>query len=164
MKAAPMHLPILLLEDNADVRDLLVEALSDNGAFAVHAAETITEAQALVAEHGDIFAAAVLDVSLPDGDGRHFCADLRRQGFHLPVILLSGLSSEDDIVRGLEAGADDYLVKPFSIAELLARVAAKLRHAAPHARPMPRRLGAAAWASQPKERAWPRHSFEITPA
>ncbi len=130
MKAAPMYLPILLLEDNADVRDLLVEALSDNGAFAVYAATTIGEAQALVAERGDSFAAAVLDVSLSDGDGRQFCADLRRQGFHLPVILLSGLSSEDDVVRGLEAGADDYLVKPFSIAELLARVAAKLRVAA----------------------------------
>jgi DNA-binding response OmpR family regulator len=134
MKAAPMHLPILLLEDNADVRDLLVEAFSDNGAFAVHAAATISEAQTLVAEHGNSFAAAVLDVSLPDGDGRQFCADLRRQGFDLPVILLSGLSSEDDVVRGLEAGADDYLVKPFSIAELLGRVAAKLRHAAPHSR------------------------------
>ncbi len=134
MKAAPMHLPILLLEDNTDVRDLLVEALSDNDAFAVHAAATISEAQTLVAEHGNSFAAAVLDVSLPDGDGRQFCADLRRQGFDLPVILLSGLSSEDDVVRGLEAGADDYLVKPFSIAELLARVVAKLRHATPHSR------------------------------
>jgi DNA-binding response OmpR family regulator len=147
MKAAPMHLPILLLEDNADVRDLLVEALSDNGAFAVHAAETITEAQALVAEHGDSFAAAVLDVSLQDGDGRKFCADLRRQGFHLPVILLSGLSSEDDVVRGLEAGADDYLIKPFSIAELLARIAAKPRHTAPRTGLMPAHRGAVAGAS-----------------
>jgi len=144
MKAAPMYLPILLLEDNADVRDLLVEALSDNGTFTVHAAATISEAQALVAEHGDSFAAAVLDVSLPDGDGRQFCADLRRQGFHLPVILLSGLSDEDDVVRGLEAGADDYLVKPFSIAELLARIAAKLRHAAPRVGLVPAHLEAAA--------------------
>jgi len=147
MKATPMPLPILLVEDNADVRDLLVEALSDNGAFTVHAAETISEAQALVAEHGDSFAAAVLDVSLPDGDGRKFCADLRRQGFHLPVILLSGLSSEDDVVRGLEAGADDYLIKPFSIAELLARIAAKLRHTAPRTGLMPAHRGAAAGAS-----------------
>ncbi len=139
-----MHLPILLLEDNADVRDLLVEALSDNGTFAVHAAATISEAQALVAERGDSFAAAVLDVSLPDGNGRQFCAELRRQGFHWPVILLSGLSSEDDAVRGLEAGADDYLVKPFSIAELLVRVAAKLRHAAPRARLVHAHLGATA--------------------
>ncbi len=139
-----MHLPILLLEDNADVRNLLVEALSDDGAFMVHAAATIGEAQALVAEHGNSFAAAVLDVSLPDGDGRQFCASLRRQGFHFPVILLSGLSDEDDVVRGLEAGADDHLAKPFSIAELLARIAAKLRHAAPQAGLMPGHLEAAA--------------------
>ena len=144
MKAALMHLPLLLLEDNADVRDLLVEALSDNDTFAVHAAATISEAQALVAERGDSFAAAVIDVSLPDGDGRQLCADLRRQGFHWPVILLSGLSSEDDVVRGLEAGADDYMVKPFSIAELLARITAKLRHTAPRAGLVHAHLGAAA--------------------
>ena len=141
-----MHLPILLLEDNIDVRDLLVEVLSDNDAFAVHAATTIGEAQALVAARGASFAAAVLDISLLDGDGRRFCAELRRQGFHQPVILLSDLSSEDDVVLGLEAGADDYLVKPFSIAELLARVAAKLRHAAPRAGLVPH-SSAAAWAS-----------------
>ena len=164
MKAAPMPLPILLLEDDADVRDLLVEALSDDGAYTVHAAETIGEAQALMAEHGDSFAAALLDVSLPDGDGRQLCADLRRQGFHLPVILLSGLNSEDDAVLGLEAGADDYLVKPFSIAELLTRIAAKLRHAAPHAGQAPAQPSAAAQASQPRQGAWPRHVFEITPA
>lgn len=144
MKAAPMPSPILLLENDADVRDLLVEALSDTGAFMVYAAATIGEAQALVAARGDSFAAAVLDVSLPDGNGRQFCADLRRQGFHWPVILLSGLSSEDDVVRGLEAGADDYLVKPFSIAELLARIVAKLRHAAPQAGLVPIQLDAAA--------------------
>ncbi len=131
MKIASMCPPILLLEDDADVHDLLVEALSNNGTFAVHAVSTISEAQALVAERGGSFAAAVLDISLSNEDGRRFCAELRRQGFHQPVILLSDLSSEDDIVCGLEAGADDYLVKPFSLAELLARVAAKLRHAAP---------------------------------
>ncbi len=144
MKAAAVQSPILLLENNADVRNLLVEALTDNGAFTVHAAKTISEAQALMAEHGESLAAAVLDVSLPDGDGRQFCASLRRQGFHLPVILLSGLSDEDDVVRGLEAGADDYLAKPFSIAELLARIAAKLQHAAPRAGLMPGHLGPAA--------------------
>jgi DNA-binding response OmpR family regulator len=139
-----MPLPILLLEDDADVRGLLAEALSDTGAFAVHAVATIGEAQALVAARGNGFAAAVLDVTLPDGNGREFCADLRRQGFHWPVILLSGLASEDDAVRGLEAGADDYLAKPFSIAELLARVAAKLRHTAPRAGLMPTQPSAAA--------------------
>ncbi len=142
-----MPLPILLVEDDADVRSLLVEALTDTGAFTVHAAETLSEAQVLMVEHGDSLAVAILDVTLPDGDGRHFCADLRRQGFHLPVILLSGLGGEDDVVRGLGAGADDYLIKPFSIAELLARIAAKLRHTAPRTGPMPTHRGAAARAS-----------------
>ncbi len=90
-----------------------------------------------MAECGDSFAAVVLDVGLPDGDGRDLCASLRRQGFHLPVVLLSGRDSEDDIVCGFEAGADDYLVKPFGVAELLARIAAQLRRTVPQARPMP---------------------------
>lgn len=132
-----MHLPILVVEDDADVRSLLVEALTDVGCFLVYAVGTAGAAQALMAEYGDSFAVAVLDVGLPDGDGRDFCASLRRQGFHLPVILLSGLGGEDDVVRGFEAGADDYLVKPFGIAELLARIAAQLQRAPPQAGPMP---------------------------
>ena len=99
----------------------------------VRPAETIGEARTLLAERGRGFAVAVLNVGLPDGDGRRFCASLRWQGFRLPVILVSGLGGEDDVVRGLEAGADDYLVKPFGVAELLARVAVQLRHAAPRA-------------------------------
>ena len=77
-------------------------------------------------------------------DGRDLCASLRRQGFHLPVILLSGLGGEDDIVGGFEAGADDYLIKPFGMAELLARLAAQLRRAAPQARLVPACLEPAA--------------------
>lgn len=136
-----MHSPVLVVQDDADVRSLLIEALTDVGCFTIHAAETIGEAQALMAEYGDSFAAVVLDVGLPDGDGRNFCASLRRQGFQLPVILLSGRGGEDDIVCGFEAGADDYLVKPFGMAELLARVAAHLRRTTPQARPMPACLG-----------------------
>ena len=132
-----MHLPVLVVEDDADVRSLLVEVLTSLGSFLVYAVETAGAAQALMAECGDSFAVAVLDVSLPDGDGRDLCASLRRQGFHLPVIMLNGRDSEDDIVRGFEAGADDYLVKPFGMAELLARVAAQLRRAPPQAGPMP---------------------------
>ena len=147
MKAAAVTLPILLVEDDADVRSLLVEALTDIGAFTVHAAETLSEAQALMVEHGDSLVVVVLDATLQDGDGRRFCADLRRQGFHLPVILLSGLGGEDDVVHGLEAGADDYLIKPFNIAELLARIAAKLQHTAPRTGLSPAHRGAAAGAS-----------------
>ena len=139
-----MHSPILVVEDDADVRSLLFEALTEVGGFLVYTVETAGAAQALMAGCGDSFVAAVLDIGLPDGDGRDLCASLRRQGFHLPVILLSGLGREDDIVGGFEAGADDYLVKPFGMAELLARLAAQLRRTAPPARPMPARIERAA--------------------
>ena len=139
-----MHPPILIVEDDADVRSLLFEALTDLGGFLVYTVGTIGAAQALIAGCGESFAAAVLDIGLPDGDGRDLCASLRRQGFHLPVILLSGRGGEDDIVGGFEAGADDYLVKPFGMAELMARIAAQLRRAAPQAGPAPACLEPAA--------------------
>ena len=124
---------VLVVEGDAGVRDLLVEALTGEGGFLVHAAGTVGEAQALMAERGGSFAVAVLDVGLPDGDGRKLRASLRRQGFDPPVILLDSLGHGDGIARSLEAGADDCLVKPFGVAELLARVAAQLRRAPPRA-------------------------------
>ena len=139
-----MYLPLLVVEDDADVRSLLFEALTDLGGFLVYTVGTIGAAQALVAACGGSFAAAVLDIGLPDGDGRDLCASLRRQGFHLPVILLSGWGGEDDIVGGFEAGADDYLIKPFEVTELLARIAAQLRRTAPQAKPVPACLEPAA--------------------
>ena len=124
---------VLVVEGDASVRELLVEALTSEGGFLVRPAGTIGEARTLMAERGRGFAIALLDVGLPDGDGRKFCASLRRQGFRLPVILLSSLDREGDVARGLETGADDCLAKPFGVAELLACVAAQLRRAAPQA-------------------------------
>lgn len=66
-------------------------------------------------------------MTLPDGDGRDFCAELRRQGVRMPIIILTGSDNEADVVRGLDAGANDYVAKPFRIAELLARLRAQLR-------------------------------------
>ena len=123
-----MRRSILVVEDDADVCELLVGALAVEGNFAVQATGHISGARALMAKCSEPFSLVVLDVGLPDGDGRDFCAGLRRQGFHAPVILLTGLSGEDDIVQGLDAGADDYLVKPFHTDELLARIGAQLRH------------------------------------
>ena len=122
---------VLVIEDDSDVRQLLVEALTDEGGFTVHAASSIREAQTVMTGCAESFSLVVLDVRLPDGDGRDFCASLRQQGFRHPVILLTGLTDEDDVVRGLDAGADDYLAKPFSIRELLARVTAQLHHVSP---------------------------------
>ncbi len=73
------------------------------------------------------FDAIILDVSLPDGDGRDFCVKLRRQGHKMPVIMLTGSDAETDVVRGLDSGANDYIAKPFRLNELLARLRAQLR-------------------------------------
>jgi len=73
------------------------------------------------------FDAVILDVTLPDGDGRDLCAKLRRGGLKVPIIMLTGSDQESDVVRGLDSGANDYIAKPFRLAELLARLRAQLR-------------------------------------
>ncbi|MCQ8240203.1 response regulator transcription factor [Rhizosaccharibacter radicis] len=119
--------PILVVDDDQALRDTLVEQLQVDGEFAVHEADTIARAAELLDQQGARFDALILDVSLPDGDGRDFCAEQRRQGRRMPIIMLTGSDDETDIVRGLDAGANDYVVKPFRIAELLARVRAQMR-------------------------------------
>ena len=122
---------ILLVEDDVAITEMMVETLMTQGGYTTQVAGSISQAQALMSGPGQSFDALLLDVGLPDGDGREFCASLRRQGFHHPILMLTGLSHEDDVVSGLESGADDYLVKPFGVAELLARIAGQLRHATP---------------------------------
>ena len=73
------------------------------------------------------FDAMILDVGLPDGDGRDYCVRLREEGHRMPIIMLTGSSAENEVVRGLESGANDYISKPFRLAELLARLRAQLR-------------------------------------
>ena len=73
------------------------------------------------------FDAVILDVGLPDGDGRDLCSRLRKQGHRMPIIMLTGLDSETDVVKGLDCGANDYIAKPFKLAVLLARLRAQLR-------------------------------------
>ncbi len=119
---------VLLVEDEDEVRQVLVEALLSKGGFSVLEAATISTAWGVLAQAAGTLDLMVLDVGLPDGDGREFCAALRQQGIATPVIFLTGLMDEDDIVRGFEAGGDDYLVKPFGIGEFLSRVGAQLRH------------------------------------
>ena len=69
----------------------------------------------------------ILDVGLPDGDGRDLCIRLRKQGQKMPIIMLTGSDAETDVVRGLDSGANDYIAKPFRLDELLARLRAQLR-------------------------------------
>ena len=90
-------------------------------------AETAADAAAKLDDGDARYDAILLDIGLPDGDGREFCAKLRRDGKRMPVIMLTGADAEQDVVRGLDAGANDYVAKPFRAGELLARVRAQLR-------------------------------------
>ena len=119
--------PILIIEDDAALRATLAEQIAMEGSFTVVGAESALEATTKLAETDMRYDAILLDVGLPDADGRDFCAKLRRDGNTTPIIMLTGADAEADVVRGLDAGANDYIVKPFRLPELLARVRAQLR-------------------------------------
>jgi DNA-binding response OmpR family regulator len=117
---------ILIVEDDATVREILTDQLGGEH-FTILTAETLAEAATIIADDRRTFDAVILDIGMPDGDGRDFCAKLRRQGYRIPVIMLSGRDAEADIVHGLNSGADDYIAKPFRLNELLARLRAQFR-------------------------------------
>ena len=119
--------PILIVEDDAALRATLAEGIAAEGGFLLEEAESAAEAEAKLANADARFDAILLDVGLPDGDGRDLCARLRRSGKRMPVIMLTGATEELDVVSGLDAGANDYIAKPFGMPELLARVRAQLR-------------------------------------
>ncbi len=119
--------PILIVDDDATIRETLVEQLQLDHEFTAAQAGTVSEAEKLIAAQNARFDAIILDVTLPDGDGRDLCANLRRGGLRVPIIMLTGSDEEADVVRGLDAGANDYIAKPFRLAELLARLRAQLR-------------------------------------
>ncbi len=119
--------PILIIDDDLLLRETLVDQLSQDGEFAPSQAGSLAEADAALAAAGARFDALILDVTLPDGDGRDFCLRLRRDGLRIPIIMLTGSDEEADVVRGLDAGANDYVGKPFKLAVLLARLRAQLR-------------------------------------
>jgi DNA-binding response OmpR family regulator len=118
---------ILIVEDDESIRDTLAEQLADDHGFSVITAATLDAAGKAFNVEGGHFDAVILDIGMPDGDGCHFCARVRRQGHKMPIIMLTGSDGEADVVRGLEAGANDYIAKPFRTNELLARVRAQLR-------------------------------------
>ena len=119
--------PILVVDDDRALRATLAEQLAVEGEFAAVEAATLADAEALLAARESRFDALILDLRLPDGDGRDFCARLRRQGLKIPIIMLTGSDQEFDVVQGLDSGANDYIAKPFRLAELLARLRAQLR-------------------------------------
>jgi DNA-binding response OmpR family regulator len=116
---------ILIVDDDAALRQSLCEQLSMYEEFAAQEANTGQAALDSVKENS--FDLVLLDVGLPDIDGRELCKLLRRNGVSVPIIMLTGADSEADTILGLDAGANDYVTKPFRLGVLLARIRAQLR-------------------------------------
>jgi two-component system response regulator MprA len=115
---------ILVVDDDRSVRDALRRALTLGG-YEVHTAEDGPDA--ILAVASGVPDAVVLDLGLPDIDGLDVCRQLRREGNRVPILMLTARDAIDDRISGLDAGADDYLVKPFDVGELKARLRALLR-------------------------------------
>jgi len=117
---------IILVDDDELLRETLVDQFNVHDELAVEPLETANAAIERVKEeaHIDLM---LLDVGLPDMDGREACRIMRKNGFKSPIIMLTGADSEADTILGLDAGANDYVSKPFKFGVLLARVRAHLR-------------------------------------
>ncbi len=116
---------ILIVDDDPDLLALVGFALSQSGFVVVKAVDVPTALRVFAAEAPDL---AILDINLPGGSGFDICEAIRRQS-RIPVMMLTARGEEEDLVRALDLGADDYLIKPFSPRTLLARVRALLRRA-----------------------------------
>jgi DNA-binding response OmpR family regulator len=128
MMSTPQDLPVVLLvEDESSIAEPFAKALEREG-FSPVVAPTAAAARQLFAQRRPNI--VLLDLTLPDGDGRELCREWRRDS-QVPIIMLTARGTETDRVVGLELGADDYVVKPFSAAEVAARIRAVLRRAPP---------------------------------
>jgi len=116
---------ILLVDDDDGLRDSLSDQLRLHEEFLT--AEAATAAEALETAKDEYFDAVILDVGLPDMDGREVCRLMRRNGVKSPIIMLTGQDTDADQILGLDAGANDYVTKPFRLNVLLARLRAQLR-------------------------------------
>jgi len=116
---------VLLVEDDAMLSASLAEQLAQEGAYTVVRVDSCADARQAAAD--GLYEFMILDVGLPDGDGRALCRELRSQGTTCPILLLTAADSDEDTVKGLESGANDYVTKPFRFAVLMARVHAHLR-------------------------------------
>ncbi len=119
---------ILVIEDEAKIADLLKRGI-ENAGYSVDTAET--GAVALDLMHGVVYDLIILDLMLPDIDGFELLKKIRNRRMAAPVLILSARDAVNDRVKGLEVGADDYLVKPFAFVELMARIRALLRRGTP---------------------------------
>jgi two-component system OmpR family response regulator len=141
---------ILVVEDDRETRDLVARYLSGRG-FRVSSAKNGAEMRQSL-ETGN-FSLILLDLMLPGEDGLSICRRLRAEKSNIPIIMLTALGEEADRIVGLESGADDYLPKPFSPRELVARITAVLRRADPTAAPADEsRLAFAGFVLEPDRR------------
>jgi two-component system response regulator MprA len=131
MRSVPVRdARVLVVDDNPDVREAVETALELEG----HRVSTAGDGLDAMKQLGRAeFDAVVLDVLMPNLDGFEVCRRLRAAGNRTPILILTARDSEEDTIRGLDLGADDYLVKPFALGELLARVRALLRRTRPTA-------------------------------
>ncbi|HKK96994.1 MAG TPA: response regulator transcription factor [Marivita sp.] len=116
---------ILLVDDDDDLREALAEQLVMTEDFEVFEADCGTAAMGRIKDQ--LYDLIILDVGLPDTDGRELCRLMRKQGVKAPVLMLTGHDSDADTILGLDAGANDYVSKPFKFPVLLARIRAQLR-------------------------------------
>ncbi len=126
MEKGESPLRLLLVEDDSQTAAFIAKGLKQEG-FAVDSCGDGREGLGLLLNHP--YDVAVIDIMLPSLDGLSLIDEVRRQGKQTPVIVLSARSTVDDRIRGLQAGGDDYLVKPFAFSELVARIQALLRRA-----------------------------------
>lgn len=115
---------LLIVEDNEELAGLLAKGLKTAG-YEADRLSTVEEARAVLST--TFYAALILDLGLPDGDGLELLREIRQRGNPIPVLVLTARGGLNDRVQGLRSGADDYLVKPFALEELIARLEAQLR-------------------------------------
>lgn len=115
---------LLLIEDDMPLAMATSFAIETEGYQVTHVA-TLKEAKEQL--NKEAFALVLLDANLPDGDGYTFCRNVRSQGFTAPIIFLTALDQEVNVIQGLEVGADDYVTKPFRVRELISRIKANIR-------------------------------------
>ncbi len=153
------ELQLLVIEDDERIRRELLDALRAAG-FGVTVAVCVADAERAIHRQHDLI---LLDLGLPDGDGLDLCRHLREAGRGVPIVILTARDAPEQRVRGLDVGADDYVIKPFHMPELLARIRSLLRRAGRAIGPGVARCGDL-WADPESRKAGcDERSLELTP-
>ena len=159
MRRYPQIVPsLLIVEDETPIRDGLVELFRASGFDVESVGDGVAGLEAL---DGGAFDLVVLDLRLPRMDGLEVLSRVRARGDQTPVLVLTARGAEEDVVAGIEAGADDYVCKPFGIRELVARVRGLLRRSR-HQRPRTLTIGTVAIDFDAHEVSWPAGTVTLT--